>query len=180
MQPTRIMFPKIIFVIFLANFVLLYGCGGNDSALENKNGTAQTNTTVKSKPASDNIDELLNVVRLPEVPEEVVWKEETLGKNDSRVPGPTDSKITAVLKYTPEGTAKLLSILEKNKQSDSAVVDTEDWFPEELTAQAQLSGDSTLKGTSYGANEFFNMPYGSGKITRIGNTDYFILELIST
>lgn len=180
MQAPRLSYSTLFFAIILTNLVCLIGCGGNENSVENRNTANTSNDPVKNTPASDNIDELLTKIRLPEVPEEAVWKEEVLGKNDNRVPGPTDTKITAVLKYTPEQTTKLIALLESRKQTEVGVVDTENWFPEELTAQAQLSGDSTLKGTSYGANDFFNIPYGSGKITRIGTTDFFVLELIST
>ena len=52
-------------------------------------------------------------------------------------------------------------------------------LPPELIAQSQGSGDEILKGKSYAANEFFSESYKNGKITRINDTDYFILELTS-
>ena len=81
------------------------------------------------------------------------------------------------MKFTPETLPNFLAIIEKNKQADLVDVGAETWFPEELTAQSQLSGEGVLKGTAYAANEFFNIPYGSGKVTRIRGTDYFVLEL---
>lgn len=179
MHKPQAIYSKAIIIVILLNLFLLSGCQTEETSNSNRNIETAIPETEKSNPASDNIEELLNRVRLPEVPEEVVWKEETLGKGDNRVPGPTDTKITAVLKYTPEISGKLIAILEKYKQGDGVEVDTESWFPEELVAQAQLSGAETIKGTSYGANEFFNVPYGSGRITRINNTDYFVLELMA-
>lgn len=182
MKNFSINYSKILIAILLANLFLIDACKNAENANANTNQKQPvTNSeTGKSNPASDNLEQLLDVVQLPEIPDEVVWKEETLGKsNDNRVPGPTDKKLVAVLKYTPEGAAKLISIIEKNKQPEQIEIGAESWFPEELTAQAQMSGNEMLKGTAYGANQFLNIPYGSGKITRVENTNYFVLELMT-
>ncbi len=44
-------------------------------------------------------------------------------------------------------------------------------------AQSELSGDETLKGNSYAANDFLQSPYEAGKLTRLEDSNYFILEL---
>ncbi len=163
---------KALFVIFLANIIWLSGCLSGENTNSNKpNSTEKVNSnSEKMNSASDNVEELLNVVRLPELPEEAVWLEE----NNSN-----PKKITAVLKYTPETATKVVALVLKNKPPEPIEIGLENWFPEELTAQAQLSGIEILKGTAYSANDFFNIPYGSGKITRIEGTDYFVLELIA-
>ena len=184
-NPLKFYTNAFIASLLLINLVFASSCSntnvvetnkntGNNAANSNKNGG-------NSNVVNDNVDQLLEIVRLPEVPEDVVWKEETLGKNDdNRVPGPTDKKLTAVLRYTPENAAKIVALVQKNKAPEQTEISTESWFPEELIAQSQLSGNESLKGTAYGANDFFNIPYGNGKITRIEGTDYFVLELFAT
>lgn len=152
----------------------------NSNPNANPNNSAQANTNTANIPAKDDVSELLTIIRLPEVPEEVVWREEPLGKTDDRVPGPNDRKLIAVLKYDAETATKLVAQIEKNKNSEPAEIGAESWFPEELIAQTQISGNEMLKGTTYGANDFFNMPYGNGKISRVENTNYFILELYTS
>lgn len=165
MSPAQ--FFKVCSIIFFINLIFLSGCQTNESANSNKPKQPKASSEKKSVP-SDNLDELLNLIKLPIVPDELVWLEEDeLGKK----------KLTAVLQYNPENDPKILAILEKYKQPEQVEVGVENWFPEELTAQAQLSGVEMLKGTAYGANEFFNIPYGSGRITRIEGTTYFVLEL---
>lgn len=170
---------KILFALFLANLIWLNGCGGGENTNSNQRKTPATANSNSNKP-SDKIEELREFILLPEEPEEVVWKEEPLGNKNSTAPGPTDKKIIAVLQYTVETAPKLLAIIEKNKQPEQVEIGVEDWFPEELKAQARLSGMEMLKGTAYGANQFYNLPYGNGKITRIEGTNYFVLELFTT
>lgn len=171
-----------IFFILIVNLVFGIACSGLDKENSNSN-SAQIQDDTKpgqTNPPKDDVSELLTIIRLPEVPDEASWREEPLGKNDNRVPGPNDRKLTAVLKYNAETAAKLIAQIEKNKKPEPAEIGTENWFPEELIAQSQISGNEMLKGTVYGANDFFNMPYGNGKITRIENTNYFVLELFTT
>jgi hypothetical protein len=172
---------KILIIYVLANLFWLSGCGNNENSNQGSNRKPQgtNNETAQTGPAKDNLEELLELVQLPEIPEEVVWREEPLGKTNGRVPGPTDKKLIAVLKYTPENAAKIVAIVEKNKQPEPTEIGAENWFPEELTAQAQMSGNEMLKGTAYGANQFLNTPYSTGRITRIEGTDYFVLELVT-
>jgi hypothetical protein len=172
MHKTEIKSSKKIFVFMLFNLFLFSGCQTEKNANQTPQKTTTSNTeNEKTNNSSDSVEDLLNLVRLPELPDEVVWCEYAKAN---------PKKLIAVLKYAPETTPKLLSLIEKNKQEESVDVGVEDWFPEELTAQAQLSGEGVLKGTSFGANDFFNIPYGSGRITRINGTDYFVLELTAT
>lgn len=182
--PVKFYNSAFITGLFLINLLFTVSCSSSNPTNTNANGAnkAANNKTSgnNANPVKDDITELLNIIRLPEVPEEAMWKEETLGKQDGRVPGPTDKKLIAVLKYTPENAAKIVALVEKNKTPEPSEVSAESWFPEELIAQSQLSGNESLKGISYGANDFFNIPYGTGRITRIENTDYFVLELMTT
>jgi hypothetical protein len=169
MHTPRINFYKAIIVFILLNLCLLSGCGNEPASNQNtaKNVTPNSDAE-KSNQASDNVADLLNIVRLPVVPDEVVWREDTNVK---------PKKITAVLKFEKEELPNFTAIIEKERLSDSVEVGVENWFPQELTAQSQLSGEGVLKGTAYSAKEFYNIPYGNGRITRINGTDFFVLEL---
>ena len=131
--------------------------------------TAADNTSnaVQTGP-KDNIEELGMLVRLPFVPEEVAWEEK-----------PEQKKLTAVLRFSPENAAKMAGEVAKNGQATPDTLTVESWYPNELIAQGELTGESTVKGQSYPAEPFLNPPYTKGKITRVENTDYFILQISS-
>ena len=170
-------FPPVC--LLLINLFLLDSCASSSPA--NSNAVNQTtNTNAKnSSAASDDIAALAALVRLPEIPEEVVWREEVLENREASDQNSKGKKLTAVLKYNDADAEKIVALAEKSKTAEKTEIGTEDWFPEELTAQTQLSASESLKGTAYGANDFFNAPYSNGKLTRIEGTNYFVLELTS-
>jgi hypothetical protein len=162
--------PQNYFLICFAATALFLSASCNNS--NPNNSSAQANNvnaaTGNSNLPKDDSAELEMIVKLPEQPEDVAWREEETSKG---------KKLTAVLKYSAENAAKIIASAEKNKPPEQTEIDTETWFPEELTAQSQLSGNETLKGTAYGANDFLNAPYVQGKLIRIQDTNYFVLEL---
>ena len=173
--------PKIIIALLFTAF--FSACTSNNADTSNSNQANQALTAANSNNSNsvkDDVDELEMMVNLPIHPEEAVWREETLGKaNNSRVPGPTDKKLVAVLRFLKDDAGKMVAQAEKHRAAAPESVNTERWFPAELIAQSQTSGDETLKGMSYAANDFYNPPYTDGKITRIDGTDYFVLELFA-
>ncbi len=158
---------------FFLGVFLFNGCGRQETEINVNQATNKTaNTANENKiPPQDDIEELERIIKLPLHPEEATWRE--TGLNDQN----GEKKLTIVLKFLPEDADKITGQSEKYKTADNVDVDAEDWFPAELIAQSQISGDVNLKGKSYAANDFFQPPYTNGKITRIENTDYFILEL---
>lgn len=174
---------KNIAKLTLVNILLITGLFGNActnfvSNNVNANSNSAQSESNTNQATKDDVSELLTIVRLPEVPEEVVWREEPAGKTAD--PAGAIRKLTAVLRYDGETAAKLVAQIEKNKQPEQAEIGAESWFPEELIAQTQISGNEMLKGAAYGANDFLNVPYGNGKITRVENTNYFVLELYAS
>ena len=139
------------------------------SNVENRDANSRA---ANSNATKDGVPELALLVNLPEMPDEAVWREE---ENVN----PQGKKMTAVLKYSPEAAAKVVALVEGKKPAAAAEIGTEDWFPEELTAQTQLSGNESLKGIVYEAGDFYNAPYNHGRLVRIEKTDYFLLELTS-
>lgn len=171
--------PKIFTALLIA--ALFTACASNGT--ENSNTNKQTANAANSNDSSsvkDDIEELEMTIKMPFHPEEAVWREDVLGKTgDNRVASPTDKKLTAVLRFLKDDAAKVTAQAEKYKPAATASINTEKWFPAELIAQSQTSGDETIKGLSYPANDFLNPPYSDGKITRIEGTDYFVLELVA-
>lgn len=181
----RISRAKIIF-IFLSTVLFFNACSETDSANNNSaNGNAnRANTSVKTNSNAEivpqeYVEELAKIIKLNVLPEETVYIETNLNtKNDApNVPAPNEKKLVAVMKFSPENAAQIVAQAEKHKATELSDIDAENWFPAELVAQSQLTGDEFLKGVTYAPNDFLQMPYSKGKLTRINNTDYFILEL---
>ncbi len=116
----------------------------------------------------DNVEELMILVRLPFEPEEVAWKENAAKKT-----------FVAVLRFSSENAGKMAAEIAKNGQATDETITVESWYPAELIAQGELTGESIVKGRSYLADSFLNPPYSKGRITQIENTDYFILQASS-
>ena len=175
----KIFIPLTIAFLFPA-------CPANQSPNVNSGASNQAVNSAANANADSNIkddvDELGMIIKLPFQPEEAVWREEnpTKAANDNSVPpAPDDKKLLVVLRFSKEDAAKIAAQAEKYKSPVREVINNESWFPSELTAQSQISGDETLKGTTYAANDFLQMPYSDGKLTRIDETNYFVLELFA-
>ena len=172
----------ILLVFFSSACSLDYSA--NNSGNQSGGNSNQINPAMANAAdaAKDDVDELGKIIRLPLMPEEANYWEENLSKADdgNQISAPKEKKIVVVLKYSPENAAELVSRLEKIKTPIESEVDAENRFPAELVAQSQLSGDETLKGKSYAADDFFQAPYNNGKITRIDDTNYFVLELTTS
>jgi hypothetical protein len=158
-------FAKPALLIVLTGLILL-GCSRQADNTNVANSAAVSNT----EPAGpkDNVEELAMLVRLPFEPEEVAWEEK-----------PEQKRLTAVIRFSPENAAKMTAEAAKNGPASVETLTTESWYPNELIAQGELNGESTVKGQSYPAGPFLNPPYTTGKITRVENTDYFILQISS-
>lgn len=144
---------------------LLSGCGGetgNANAVNARNTAASRNANA----ARSNIEELSLLVNVPYEADDIAWKHDA----EKRA-------IIAVFRFSPEVAERAAADAERAGQGQQVTISAESWFPEELTAQSEVSGDNTLKGTAYPATSFFQDPYNSGRITRIEGVDYFILEL---
>lgn len=160
------------FGFFLSVF-FLGACSGNEGE-KNANLPANkaANYANENKiPPRDNVEELERIIKLPFHPEEATWRESGSGAPNG------EKKMTVVLKLSSEDADKTIAQAETYNPAAAADVGAEDWFPAELIAQSQLSGSGNLRGKSYAANDFLQAPYTAGKITRVDDTDYFVLEL---
>lgn len=118
------------------------------------------------KKANDKAEELGMLINFTLLPEDIVWQQVDSPK-----------KITAVFRLDEEETKKLGDQLAARSQGAAKSVMVEDWFPAELIAGGEATGGSTLDGTAYPADDFYQAPFSQGTITRINNTDFFVLEI---
>ena len=169
---------------FLLTVVLFSACTGNpadnsNGVLSNQTANQNSNAGENANLTKDNAEILHTIIKLPYEPEETVWREVAANNRNAATENSStnNKKLTAVLRFSPEDAAKATSQAETYKPPVPAQIQTEDWFPAELIAQSELSGDETLKGVSYAANDFIQSPYTDGQIIRIENSNYFILEL---
>lgn len=123
-----------------------------------------------TQAAKDDLAELNSIIRLPYVPEDVVWREETNKENHK--------KLVAVMRFSPDDEKSLIEKAKSYREPEATETTAEDWFPPELIAQTELYGDETLKGISYSAKDFIQMPYKTGRLIKILNSNYFVLELL--
>lgn len=147
----------------------------------NQNAATNLSGNNLGNQAKDDTAELLRLIRVPFTPEESVWREEpvrktTDGKNTA-VEG--QKKLIVVLRFNEEEAGAIVRQAEPYKPTERVNIDAETWFPAELIAKSGLSGDDTLKGTAYDAADFTQPPYANGRVTRIDDTNYFVLELFA-
>ncbi len=155
----------------LASLVLtsafLLSCSASPSA---NNGTANApENTNAANTAKDSVDELSMMIKLPFEPEEASWKDPQAG----------EKKLTAVLLYSAEDATKFASHLSAAGQPKENTINAEDWFPAELLSQSDIGGEGTLKGQSYPAGDIIQPPYTEGKVTRISDSNYFVVQLLT-
>ncbi|GIU82841.1 MAG: hypothetical protein D6687_05040 [Acidobacteria bacterium] len=141
------------------------------SSKENQTESPSNENKIQTPSSKDDIAELNSIVRLPYLPEEVTWHEEQNSKN------PENKRLVAVMRFSEDDEKALIQQAEKHGQSQPTEIEVEDWFPPELVAQNELSGDETLKGIAYSPTDFIQMPYKKGRLIKIENSHYFVLEL---
>lgn len=155
--------------LILTLVVVILATSNCSRSNQNSNNSATGNTATASNSApKDNIEEFADIVRLPFAPEEVSWKETSGGKG-----------LTAIVRFSPENAAKMSTEAAKGGQPTAETITVESWYPAELIAQSELTGESTVSGQSYPAEPYLNPPFTKGKIIRVEGTDYFILQLSS-
>lgn len=150
----------ILFLSFLA------ACGGPSANSNSRAPSNRISRTDEANSTKTNVEELGMLVRIPYETEDIVWKSY-----------PSAKRIIAVLRFSPVNADKIVSEAGGTPEGRSLQVET--WFPDELIAQGEMSGDDALKGISYPATAFYQEPYTTGKITRVEGSDYFVLDLVA-
>jgi hypothetical protein len=153
----------IILSLILAALTLA-ACGTTD--ISNSAANVESSAASNSNSVKTNIEELGMLVNVPYESDECSFKE-----------FPSQKKIVAVLRFPQNEANRLVADAEKIRPAERVSVAPESWFPAELIAQSETTGDDMLNGQSYAANAFFQDQYNDGRITHIDQTDYFILEI---
>jgi len=143
----------------------LCSCGG---PARNMNAGAAANSVPgeTANTAKTNVEELSLLVNVPYETDDVVWKED-----------PAHRKVVAILHFSKVDADKLVADATSRQAPKSVMLPSESWFPAELIAQSEMSGDNGLKGMEYSADAFYMEPYSAGRIVRVERTDYFVLQL---
>jgi hypothetical protein len=170
---------RFLIVAFIFSIILTPSCVGSDSAANNSNRSFSADTSANTNSAHDNAEELGMIIKLPFEPVEVVWIEKPLEAEPGRTSGTNDKKLTAVLRLSPKETNTVISEAEKTGPPEEVEISVDDWYPVELVSRSELGDEPKLKGLRYSAEQFYQSPYLSGTITRIGETDFFVLELFT-
>ena len=157
-------------------------CGVSNSATaDNRNSRNMNESTAKLAEVKTSIEELEKRINLPVRPSEVKWTEEVFDNSKGMVPGPNDYRLTVLLKYDEKTAAELVKKLDAETSEKSlGNADVKNWFPDEVKAKAtSLDGKNFLEGAKYSPNSFFRGSYQNGNLIRIGETNYFVLNLFS-
>lgn len=166
-----------VILALLLSIQMLNGCAGGVNESDNNKPASNISVSNASESnkntAIDNAGELSLLVKLPFEPEEVAWKETAVPQSQN------EKKLSAVIRFSPEDTKKLISQIENQKTAEPVTIKPELWYPAELLNLGELNGDDTLKGLAYSAQDFMLPPYTGGRIARIENTEYFVLELFA-
>ena len=153
--------PASLLILLL----LLSSCsapaGNASSANSEGNRVAQVPRKANDKP-----EELGMLINFTLEPEDILWRQTE-----------TPRKVVAVFRLAEEDTKKLADSLSARSPGAARSVAVEDWFPTELVAGGEATGGSSVDGTAYPADEFFQPPFTQGTITRVNDTDFFVLEL---
>jgi hypothetical protein len=165
------------FICLLLTIVFFNACSGNKTANVNSSvsDNRQTANSISEINAHDDVEELAKIIKLPAAPDEATYSEINSGGS-----APNNKKLVVILKFPTAAANQIAASAERYKPPAPADVDAEDWFPPELVAKSQETGDASLKGVEYAANDFLQPPYASGRLTRVNDTDYFVLEMFSS
>ena len=160
---------KFIALHFFAASILLSACGSQPSDNTNTPANTNANSTANSNATKDDAEELRTLIQIPFETEEVTW----------RVTGNDRKKLLAVFVLTPEVRKVYESKLAATGSGQDVQVTVEQWFPAELTSMSEMGGESSIPGKAFPATDFFQVPFESGNVVFIPQTDYLVLELNS-
>jgi hypothetical protein len=130
-------------------------------------GTTSTAPQISATttPQSDQhaLERWFKLDQLP-TPSSVAWSQITLGKPESRAPGPSDYQVFVLLSYdTPIDLSKLE--LQKVPALQISEEKLPDWLPEAVLKQVdRQAGTVTFRGTSYRAEPLLAMSLSYGTL----------------
>lgn len=168
-------FRAKLLILFFA-VCLFAGCAADETANSNQSARNQPTKSAPVVPLDD-VEALGKIVKLPAEPIEATYCEFDLSRETNARPSvPNAKRLVAALLFSADNADQIANAAGTAAPLD---VDAENWFPPELIAKSQETGDETLKGTSVSAKDFLQPPYVNGRLTRINDTNYFVLELLT-
>jgi hypothetical protein len=156
----------IILILSISTLLLIISCAEKAEPQVNSNTSSPA---AINNSAKTNSEELSLILRMPfgtDDIDDIVWKQD-----------PATKKITAVFRLSKDAATKLDIETLSKYPVQSVSISTESWFPEELSAQGEMSGDAELKGRSYPATDFLMEPFNGGRAIRVDASEYLVLEL---
>lgn len=153
-------------IVFLSAAVFSAGCGQPPTANSNAASASSNQIASVPKKANDQAEELGLFVNFTWEPEDLLWRQDEAKK-----------MIVAVFRLDAEDGKKLSDQVVLRSPGAPKEVQVEDWFPAELIAQSESTGGTSVEGTAFPADDFYQPPYSQGTITRVNGTDFFVIEL---
>lgn len=158
-------FKPVLPIIFLSLFMSA-ACSRSEPLDSNSNSNVNAVITDRNddpeKKSNESYEELGLYIQVPYEPEETYWRR-------------GESGLTAVLRFTPEDTKKLVAESETGQTDVPANVKVEDWFPKELIALAELNDGEMVTGKIYSSRKFDKDTNVNGVLVKIDQTELFIL-----
>jgi hypothetical protein len=161
--------PTAICLSLLA-LLWLCSCGSAPSTNGNQQNSATgANTSNAQTGPNDDVEELRASMQIPYEPEEAMWRVVTDKAGKKR--------LIAVLRLKPEDYKALSAKAAASGPGRPVQASVEQWFPAELIAMSETTGQMNVPATSYPADEFFQAPFDTGTVSLVNDTDYVIVEL---
>ena len=164
---TRLKFG--IIVAFLSSVAVSGGCSGapvpSNNTAKNEAGRSLANS---QRAGNDSAEELQALIPITFEPEEVTWRASESGGKQ---------RLVAILLLTSDA-RRTLAARYASPPTD-VQVNVDQWFPVELITMGETSGEMTVAGKAFPANDFYQAPYTAGNIVFIPDTNYVILDLQS-
>src|SRR5258708_33653192 len=115
----------LIFMILVA--AVGTSCGSRPPANNANASAAPANANTDTQNgAHTKVEDLSLLISMPYDVQDLMWKQ----SKDQK-------KITAVIRFDPDDEKKVLAESEKFGPGQNVTVDTQSWFPDELTAQSE-------------------------------------------
>lgn len=157
--------PSVLLPLILISG-LIAGCGTDAGDRSGNANLGQSSVAANTNKANSNAEELGMLINFAWETEDLAWK-----KDDAK------KTIVAAFRLSPEDAQKLSEKLTADSQGAPKEVAVEDWFPAELIAQGESTGNAAVPATAFPAKEIYQAPYDQGTISRVDGTDYFVIEL---
>ena len=152
--------------------LLFCSCASAPATNGNEQNTNAASLANSQAGPNDNVEELRSSIHVPIEPDEAVWR--IVSDKNGR------KRLIAVLRLKPEDFKALSARASAPGPGKQVEAPVEQWFPAELIAMSETTGEMAVPATSYPAHEFYQAPFNAGTISMINDTDYVIVELQSS